>query len=138
MPEESTTPDLVEVLRQSNDAYNRRDLDTWASLLSPDVVFRPVPGSPDARECRGRHDVRRFHEGFLEAWAEDFIATHDTVRTYGDAVIARSAFTGHARASGVGISGGPLKCSSSSHGLISRWEAFTDRADALKAVGLEG
>ena len=41
------------VLPQSNDAYNRRDLDTWASLLSPDVVLRPVPSSPDARECRG-------------------------------------------------------------------------------------
>jgi ketosteroid isomerase-like protein len=114
MHEESTTPDLVELLRQSNDAYNRRDLDTWASLLSSDVVFRPVPSSPDARECRGRDEVRRFHEGFLEAWADDFIATHDTVHIYGDAVIARSAFTGHARASGVEISGGSLKCSSSS------------------------
>jgi ketosteroid isomerase-like protein len=138
MAEEAGATDPVERLRLSNDACNRPDLDAWASLLSPDIVFRPVPSSPGARECRGRDEVRRFHEGFLEAWADDFIATHDTVCIYGDAVIARSALTGHARASGVGISGGSFEAVFFQDGLISRWEAFTDREEALKAAGVSG
>ena len=60
MSEEPTTPESVELYRQRNDAYNRRDWDYLASLLSPDVVYRPISSFTDTRERRGREDVRRF------------------------------------------------------------------------------
>jgi uncharacterized protein (TIGR02246 family) len=135
MSEDSATVDLVELVRRCNDAYNRRDWDSCLSLFSPDVVFCPVSGSPDNQERRGLGEVRRYHEEFLEAWADDFVATFDTVRLYGEAVVARNLFTGHARTSGVEISGRTFEVFVIQDGLITRWEAFTDRADALTAAG---
>ena len=38
MPEESTTPDLVELTRRWFEAANRRDVDAAASFYAPDAV----------------------------------------------------------------------------------------------------
>ena len=39
MPEESTTPDLVELVRQAFDAGNRHDVDAIIGLHAPDAVW---------------------------------------------------------------------------------------------------
>ena len=39
MSEESTTPDLVELVRRSVEAGNRRDLELSLSFLAPDSVW---------------------------------------------------------------------------------------------------
>ena len=39
MPEESATPDLVELMRQQLDAWNRRDFDAPMSFYAHDAVF---------------------------------------------------------------------------------------------------
>jgi ketosteroid isomerase-like protein len=40
MPEESTTPDLVELAHQLVDAVNQRDFDAVESFYAPDAVLR--------------------------------------------------------------------------------------------------
>jgi ketosteroid isomerase-like protein len=59
------------------------------------------------------------------------------VRDYGDAVIARVQFSGHARASGVVSPWRAFSVFWLRDGLITRIEDYADRAEALKAVGLE-
>src|SRR2546423_9255208 len=105
MSAEPTPPALVELVRRVFDALNSRDLDALSHLYSPDVVYRPQPSFTDTQERRGRDELRRFVAGYFEAWADDFTYHPETVRVYGDAVIARVSFTGHARGSGVGGSG---------------------------------
>ncbi len=66
MPEESTTPDLVELTRQAIDAMTRGDLDAAISYAAPNAVF-------DAP----RHGVGTFEgaaavRGFLEDWVGAF------------------------------------------------------------------
>jgi ketosteroid isomerase-like protein len=39
MREESTTPDLVELVRQSVDAVNRRDFDAVMNFYAPDAIW---------------------------------------------------------------------------------------------------
>ena len=39
MPEESATPELVELTRQSMEATNRGELDASATLFAPNAVF---------------------------------------------------------------------------------------------------
>ncbi|MEA2153686.1 MAG: SnoaL-like domain [Solirubrobacteraceae bacterium] len=39
MSEESTTPDLVELMRRGLEAANRRDVDAGASFYAPDAVY---------------------------------------------------------------------------------------------------
>jgi ketosteroid isomerase-like protein len=60
MPEESTTPDLVELTRQVCEAANRHNLDAAMSFSAPDAVF-------DMREL-GVFEGRAAIRGFLEAW----------------------------------------------------------------------
>jgi len=59
MPDESTTPDPVELTRLVFEAVNQRDIDTVMSFVAPDAVF-------DGRVevLKGRAAIR----GFLEEW----------------------------------------------------------------------
>ena len=59
MPEESTTPDLVELVRKQVEALNRRDLDGVLSNVTEDVV---LDGRFEVIE--GRAAIR----DFLDAW----------------------------------------------------------------------
>ena len=79
--------------------------------------------------------MRAFMAEWREAWADDFAMHPETIREYGDAVLALSRFTGHAKASGIEISGGLFTVYRFRDGRIAQIEDFTDRAQALKAVG---
>jgi len=137
MSEESTTPDLMEVVRRANDAFNRRDVDAWTSFLSPDIVFRPVPRFPESQERQGLGAMRRWMEEWYDAWADDLTSQTESIREYGDVVIALLKFTAHTKASGVEVAGGIFEVCQFREGKISSVEDFTDHAEALKAAGLE-
>ena len=72
-----------------------------------------------------------------EVWADDHTTQAESIREYGDAVIAMLRFTGHARASGVEVAGGIFEAFQFRDEKISSVEDFTDRAEALKAAGFE-
>jgi ketosteroid isomerase-like protein len=61
MPEESTTPDLVELTRGMFEASSTGSIDGWMSFYAPDVVWESV-GLGTSFE--GLAEVR----GFLEVW----------------------------------------------------------------------
>jgi uncharacterized protein (TIGR02246 family) len=137
MAEEPATPDLAELARSVNAAWNRRDADAVLSFFSSDVVYRPIPTFTDSLERRGRDAFRSFMQEFQAAWADDFLQTPETIRVYGDVLIALSRFTGHARASGIEVSGAVFQVFRFRGGQITRLEEFTDRAEALQAAGVE-
>jgi ketosteroid isomerase-like protein len=62
MSEESTTPDLVELVRRQWEAVNRQDLDALVSLCPPDGIYDPSPNGLGVFE--GPAAIR----GFLEDW----------------------------------------------------------------------
>ena len=66
MSQESTTPDLVELVRKQLEALDRRDLDGVMSSVAEDAVFHTRFG--DVYE--GRVAIR----GFLEVWFGTFEA----------------------------------------------------------------
>jgi ketosteroid isomerase-like protein len=134
MPEEPTTPDLVELVRRVNEAANRREYDVLASLVTPDVVYRPIAAWAESEQCLGDVEFRRFFERFWDAWADDASWHLDTVRVYGDAVIALARFSGHARASGIEVSGGVFGLYRFRDGKVASLEDFTDRDDAVRAA----
>jgi ketosteroid isomerase-like protein len=59
MPDESTTPDLVELTRRTSEAANRRDLDAVASSFAEDAVF---DGRAAGTFFEGRAAIRSFLE----------------------------------------------------------------------------
>ncbi len=80
MAEESTTPDLVELVRGLVGALDRCDVDTVVSFQAPDAVL--------AAEV-GRFEGVAAIRGFLEDWLanyEEFAVTLEEVRDLGNGV----------------------------------------------------
>jgi ketosteroid isomerase-like protein len=135
VPEESLTPDLVELVRRFNDAWIGRDVDALLSLLAQEVIYRPITTWPEPQERRGGGEVLDFFiPDSLEVWTEDFTSELRTTREYGKAVIALLRFSGHAMASGVEIGGGVFRVFRFRDAQIARIEDFTDRDEACAAA----
>ena len=83
MPEEHTTPDLVELLRLAIEAANRRDLDAVIGFYASDAVFEGR-GAGDTFE--GQVAIRNFLEGWFGAYEELAFKLED-VRDLGSGVV---------------------------------------------------
>ena len=80
MPEESTTPDLLELVQGQVAALDRCDVDTVVSFHAPDAVLEAAVG-----RFEGAAAIR----GFIEDWLanyEGFAATLEEVRDLGNGV----------------------------------------------------
>ena len=67
MPEESTTPDLVELVRRLSEALNRLDFDAAVSFYAPDAVWE---GRASGMTFEGRTAIRGFWEDMTAAYEE--------------------------------------------------------------------
>jgi ketosteroid isomerase-like protein len=61
MPEESTTPDLVELVGMAFEAANRRDIDAVVSSFAEDAIY-------EGRALGDRFEGRAAIRSFLEEW----------------------------------------------------------------------
>jgi ketosteroid isomerase-like protein len=68
MPDESTTPDLVELNRRLVEAWNRRDVEAVISSLAPDAVWEAT--GPGAEHLRGLTAIRGHLEDNLRPYEE--------------------------------------------------------------------
>ncbi len=83
MPDESTTPDLVEISRRAYEAVNRRDFDAVMSFWGPDGVWDLSPNGLGVYE--GRAAVRSFFEDWMGAYG-DFAFDVEEIRDLGNGV----------------------------------------------------
>ena len=67
MPDESTTPDLVELTRRIFQAFSGDDVDAVLSLYAPDAVLEAM-GIGTSLE--GEAAIRRFYEDWFGAYEE--------------------------------------------------------------------
>ena len=171
MPEESTTPDLVELTRRQIEAVNRRDLDALLKTCAPDGVYDTgadglglfegpaadaVNGSklinpewltsdvefeqPD--ELGGGEGVYHGPEGFARGTQqlldvfEDFRADPEEFLDAGQHIVAYVRLSGRARDSGVPFDDPYTHLVRFRGEQIDLGHAYSDRREALKAVGL--
>lgn len=84
MSQESTTPDLAERVRQSVEAFNRRDVDTATDHFAPDDVY--------VTERLGRFEGRAAISGYFEDWLgsfDDLVVELEEVHDLGNGVSAQ-------------------------------------------------
>jgi ketosteroid isomerase-like protein len=130
------SPQSVEVVREGNEAFNRRDADRWLSYAAPEIEW--VPGGPAAIErsiYRGRDEVADGLASLWQTW-DLFHLEEAEVRDLGDSVL----WLGRAKLRG-----------SASHvevdqefaihfvirgGKFTRIQVFLTWSAALEAVGL--
>src|SRR5579871_2380830 len=83
MPEESTTPDLVELTRRQLEAANRGDLDAFMSIFAPDAVYDA------SRDGLGVYEGSVAIRGLIGGWwgaFEDFQLTLEEFLDLGSGV----------------------------------------------------
>lgn len=126
----------VEVVRRLNQAFNCGDLDAFLGLLHPDVEWVPILAKLEGTVYRGRDEVRRWVAELDRDWAE-FHPDPQEFRDLGDVVLALGTWHARARTSGLSLDSQPgAWVARIRAGKIVRYETFTDRSEALEAVGL--
>jgi ketosteroid isomerase-like protein len=83
MPEESTTPDPVELARQAFEAMSRGDLDAVMSFFTPDAVYDLSDAGLGTFE--GEEAIRRFFEDWHRSW-EDYRFEEEEILDLGHGV----------------------------------------------------
>jgi ketosteroid isomerase-like protein len=84
MADESTAPDLVELMRRANEAANRRDFDALLSFFAADAVLDlSHRGFPSVE---GVAAIRDFFDDWFEAY-EEFAVEQEEVLDLGNGVV---------------------------------------------------
>src|ERR1700730_12582604 len=83
MSDESTTPDLVRLVRQSYEAVSRGDLDAMMSLFAPNAVYDLSDAGLGTFE--GEEAIRRFFEDWHRSW-EDYRFEEEEILDLGHGV----------------------------------------------------
>jgi ketosteroid isomerase-like protein len=124
----------VELVRRAIAAINARDIDAYLACCTENVeLVLPMVGA----EYLGADGIRRFFAD-IEDIGPDFRIEVQRVQAIGDSsaiALVRVGSTG--RASGIVTRADSANVYDFTEGKISGIRIFLDRADALKAVGLE-
>ena len=76
MTEESTTPDLVEAIRASVEAVNRRDWDAVESFYAPDAVDVGVEA---IGTFEGAATIRGYYEDLASSYDDAHVETEEII-----------------------------------------------------------
>ena len=132
MPEESTSPALVELVRQTFEAANRRDFDALMSFFASDSVWEAVSLGTS---FEGVPAIRGFFEDWLGPY-EDYEMQPDEILDLGGGVVfVVTRFT----ARPVGSAGGGMTrrrplVFTWAEGLVARVTAHPDSIDEARAA----
>jgi len=124
----------VEIARRWNAAYNRRDMETLFALTASDFEFRSIFLTMESI-FRGHEGLDAYFEAIEDAY-ERFVVATDEFIDAGAAVLLVAHVEWRGKESGA--EGTMPLCVAAwlRAGQIFRLETFTDRSQALAAVGL--
>ena len=121
----------VENVRRAFEAWLRGDIEEALAGLDPDIVYKPA----QEEAVQGLDAVRASWERWQASWQEQEVTLEETIDA-GDHVIQAILFRGRGRGSGIEVEGRFFQVLTIKDGKAVRWEEFSDRAEALEAVGL--
>jgi ketosteroid isomerase-like protein len=124
----------VEVVRRGYDAFNRRDLDGFLSLMSDDVESRsrlvPVEGG-----FHGQDGVRRWWSSLLDNFPDMEIEVMD-IRDLGDVILGEYRIRGHGAGSQIPVEDHQWQVVRFRGDKVSSWRVFLSEAEALEDARL--
>jgi len=126
----------MEIVRGSVAVWNGGDMTAYREMYDPYIVVRYAEGWPEGSEpVMGRDAVIRQWERQREAFGSDALELVDLIDA-GDRVVVRQIWRAVGRGPDINIEVSTVM--TLRKGKIARIDFHLDRAEALKAVGLEG
>ncbi|MEA2391418.1 MAG: hypothetical protein QOK31_1527 [Solirubrobacteraceae bacterium] len=130
-----TAHENAELLRLGVEALNRRDTEAFKALLAADAEIVPLRGAVDGTVYRGPDAADRFFAGLNESW-ERLDLEIDEAHEGEDWILAFGPFRARGAGSGVDVELHMGMVLRSRDGAVTLCRVYTDRAEALEAVGL--
>ena len=128
----------VNVVRTANEAFASGDVETALGLLAPDIEWHATVGGIDeGRIAHGRDEVVQGFIEYFENWERIELRADDYIDAGGDEVVVFHHEVAKGRESGVVVETDTGSVSTVRAGRIVRVRAYMDRADALRATGLQ-
>jgi len=124
----------VEVVRRWVEAFVN-DTDTFRALIHPDMEWMPF--EDNNTPSYGLGGAMRIRSGWFDAWDEFSIEVHEILDAGGEDVFVAATPFGRGKTSGVEVDVHLYGHFKVRDGKIVYFYEFQDRAEALKAVGLE-
>jgi ketosteroid isomerase-like protein len=126
----------VEIVKRGIDAFNHRNVDLLATLLTPDFAWFPaLPGIVEGDGYRGREGIETYFEEISNTW-EELRVLGGEFRDLGDRVVVLGRTEGRGRGSGVQVDSPIGVIHDFRDGKMSRVLAYIDHGEALRAAGL--
>ena len=128
----------AEVTRRAWDAWKRGDLDGVLALSTEDLIFGTthIRDWPE-REYKGHNGLRRFMTEWLEVWDGFEVGVDELIPAPDGRVVSLFWQRGKGRQSGLSMDVEWAMVTATRGDRLVRIEVYDDRAEALKAVGLE-
>jgi|SRR6185295_540840 len=125
----------VEVVRESLEAFARRDRAAWYELCDPNLEAVPVGDWPEGEKIRGREAVWDFMVAADEPWEPGSYEMVEVIDA-NDNVVTRIQRDMRGTSSGVEVHYDYWLVATFRNGKALRLEWFERRGDALQAAGL--
>lgn len=126
----------VETAKRAIDAFNRRELDVYDELYTPDLEWLPaMPGIVEGGGFRGREGLDTYLGEVRNTWEKLRFCVAD-VRDLGDRVLVLGRLEGLGIGSGVPVDAPLGSVFHFRGGKISRVENYLDHREALQAAEL--
>ena len=126
----------MEIVRRHLDAYRSGDYRAALHAYHPDVICDTTTARPEGRVYRGREGVTEAIRVWAGTW-DDWKWEIDELIDAGDRVLTVARESGRGKGSGVNVVQETFWVYALRDGQIVHAQVFVDRAEALKAAGLE-
>lgn len=126
----------MEILKRGIDAFNRRDLDAFFDLATPDFELIPaMPVAVEGNSYRGREGMERYFEMVSGTW-DEFRVVREEFRDLDDRVLLTFRLEARGRGSGAPVSARQMAICEFRTGKISLVQTYLEHGEATRAAGL--
>jgi ketosteroid isomerase-like protein len=126
----------VEIMRQSLDAFDRRDRAAWLASRDRDCEVMPASAWPEADEIHGREAAWDFYVEVAGAFEQHLLGGVEIVDAGADKLLVHYRNDLRGRASGAEVEINNWIVVDFQDGKIARDQWFADRDEAVEAAGL--
>ncbi len=127
----------VETVRLSFEAVSRRDKAAFLAMCDPEVETVPLRDFPESAPTRGVEAVWDLFVELQGSWHEGALKPVELIEAGGGKVVTHAYGEMLGEASGATVAPSVWSVVTFGNGKMLRIDWFADRAEALKAVGLE-